>query len=94
MSHALARTSRKPGPFYGTCIKCGATNLPPDAVDDPCPADTVMSDEAALVALMGEEPEPVATAPARRPLPPGWRDVPLDEVIGWLSNPTPTGDRP
>lgn len=52
MSHALERTNPKGQPFVGYCIKCGAQGLRMSAALDPCPADDLMSDEAALVELI------------------------------------------
>lgn len=56
MSHALERISPKGTPFVGKCMKCGRDGLRMgDALKD-CPADEVMSDEAALLrALKGGE---------------------------------------
>jgi hypothetical protein len=53
--HALRRTSPKGGSFFGTCLKCGAENLPIEAVSWPCenPAN-LTQDEALLVAIQGE----------------------------------------
>lgn len=56
MSHALERISPKGTPFVGKCMKCGRDGLRMgDALKD-CPADEVMSDEAALLrALKGSD---------------------------------------
>jgi hypothetical protein len=54
MSHAIERTSPKgPGQkFIGRCVKCGRDGLGiGDGLKD-CPADAVMSDEAALLSLI------------------------------------------
>jgi hypothetical protein len=52
--HALARTSPKGGPFFGTCMKCGQTDLPITATGKPCvnPAN-LTPDETLLVAQRG-----------------------------------------
>jgi len=54
MSHALERTSPKGEgrPFIDTCVKCGKTGLPMDAATKPCPADDIVSDEAALLGML------------------------------------------
>lgn len=51
-THALERTSPKGGPFFGTCFKCGTTNLPSSAVGEPCenPAN-LTQDEALILAI-------------------------------------------
>lgn len=53
-NHALERTSPKGGPFFGTCMKCGATNLPMSAVALPCsnPAN-LSNDETVILAIEG-----------------------------------------
>lgn len=52
--HALERTSPKGGPFFGTCTKCGITDLPMSAVGKPCanPAN-ITEDEALILAIKG-----------------------------------------
>jgi hypothetical protein len=49
MGHALTRTSPMGTPFRGRCFKCGEEDLGLGAPLLPCPADGIMSDEAALV---------------------------------------------
>lgn len=54
MSHAIVRTSSKgPGEkFIGACTKCGAGGLKlSDALRD-CPADSIVSDHAALLQIL------------------------------------------
>lgn len=56
MSHALTRTSPKGQKFIGRCIKCGQENLPIAAALSDCPADDIVSDEAALItAIEGDK---------------------------------------
>lgn len=52
--HSLERTSPKGGPFFGTCTKCGQTDLPIAAVGWPCvnPAN-ISQDEALMMAIRG-----------------------------------------
>ena len=52
MTHAIERTSPKGQKFIGQCIKCGQTGLGLSAALAPCPADELMSDEAALLHLL------------------------------------------
>ncbi len=57
MAHAIERTSPTgPGQkFVGKCVKCGQHGLGlSDALMD-CPADEVMSDEAALLHILDKE---------------------------------------
>lgn len=57
-THSLNRTSPKGGPFYGTCMKCGATNLPIKAAREPCSNPANLSDDdTLLLAIKGPEPE-------------------------------------
>jgi len=55
-THALSRTSPKGKgqKFIGTCFKCGAENLPAEAVSWPCenPAN-LTRDGALIVAIKG-----------------------------------------
>ncbi len=54
MSHSLVRTSPtgKGKLFVGYCMKCGAENLGMgDALKD-CPADSLVSDEQALLDIL------------------------------------------
>ncbi len=54
MTHTLERTSPK-GPdqrFIGRCTKCGAEGLRLTHALVPCPADDVVSDEAALIEII------------------------------------------
>ena len=56
MSHAIIRTSLKGTPFIGRCLKCGDEGLKmSDALDD-CPSDGMVSDEQALLEILGVEP--------------------------------------
>lgn len=60
MSHAINRTSPTgPGSkFIGRCYKCGTEGLGlGDALKD-CPADHIVSDEAALLAILDSPPAP------------------------------------
>ena len=61
MGHAIERTSPKgPGQkFIGRCVKCGRDGLGLSAPFQDCPADDLMSDEAALLHLV-EPPAPAA----------------------------------
>ena len=52
MTHALTRTSPKGMKFIGRCIKCGQEDLDIGAPLLPCPADALVSDEAALLSLL------------------------------------------
>jgi hypothetical protein len=52
MSHAVYRTSPMGTKFLGRCIKCGQENLGLSAPLEDCPADNLISDEAALLALI------------------------------------------
>ncbi|MEC9434637.1 MAG: hypothetical protein VYD87_17160 [Pseudomonadota bacterium] len=52
MSHALTRTNPTGRPFVGRCIKCGQEGLRMTAVAEDCPADHIMSDEAALFSVL------------------------------------------
>lgn len=59
MSHAIERTSpRGEGqPFIGRCVKCGQDGLRMGDGLKPCPADEVMSNEAAILKLIaGDTP--------------------------------------
>lgn len=61
MAHAIERTSPTgPGQkFIGKCVKCGKDGLTLGDGMKACPADSVMSDEAALLHVLGrEEGEP------------------------------------
>ena len=64
MSHALERTSPKgPGQkFVGRCIKCGKDGLRLSDAYANCPADSIMSDEAALLHLV-DPPAPTPQEP-------------------------------
>ncbi len=70
MSHAIERTSpRGEGqPFIGRCTKCGCEGLRMGDALKPCPADEVVSDEAALLSLLDgpSEPDPAAEAQINR----------------------------
>lgn len=61
--HALRRTSPKGGPFLGTCMQCGETGLPSNAVLKPCtnPAN-LTQDESLLLAI-----KPAASADSSVP---------------------------
>ena len=52
MAHAVERTNAKGVLFLGKCIKCGRENLTVSEVMQPCPADEIVSDEAALLDLI------------------------------------------
>lgn len=52
MSHAVIRTSPKGGPFIGQCSKCGKRELGMGAALEDCPADHLVSDEAALLDII------------------------------------------
>ena len=56
MTHSLTRTSPKGQgeKFIGRCIKCGLEGLGVGAALEDCPADCVMSDEAALLAVLDD----------------------------------------
>lgn len=56
MGHALERTSPKgPGKmFVGRCMKCGREGLLMRDALEPCPADEIVSDQQALINLLGE----------------------------------------
>lgn len=59
-THAIERTSPKGGPFFGTCMKCGRTNLPGSAALEPCDNPSGMSeDEALIMAIEGPQSAPV-----------------------------------
>jgi hypothetical protein len=51
MSHALTRTSPKGTPFIGTCIKCGAKDIPLSRTHEHCvnPANLDFSDAMDVV---------------------------------------------
>ncbi len=53
-THALTRTSPKGGPFIGTCMKCGATDLTIEKMKEPCvnPGD-LSEDEVLIMAIKG-----------------------------------------
>lgn len=51
--HALMRTSPKGGPFIGTCMKCGMTNLPVNQTGKPCVNPGGLSPDDALLIAMG-----------------------------------------
>lgn len=55
MTHALERTSPRGGPFIGRCIKCGAKDLGMVAALKDCPADTLVSNEAAFIQAIRAE---------------------------------------
>jgi hypothetical protein len=52
--HAIERSSPKGGPFLGTCMRCGRTNLPMAAARQPCENTAGMTDDEAL--LMAVDP--------------------------------------
>ena len=52
MTHAIERTNPTGVPFRGKCMKCGQEDLPMSAALVDCPADNIMSDEAALLDLI------------------------------------------
>lgn len=54
MSHAVIRTSPKGGPFIGHCSKCGEKGLGMGAALRDCPADNLISDEAALLEILDQ----------------------------------------
>lgn len=55
MSHAIVRTNATGQPFRGRCIKCGAENLKmSDGLKD-CPDDHAVSDQDALLSILGSE---------------------------------------
>ena len=58
MSHAIVRTSPKgPGQkFIGHCTKCGRDGLGLSAALEDCPADALVSDEAALMDILKDAP--------------------------------------
>lgn len=55
MSHAVIRTSPKGGPFIGQCSKCGQGGLRMSAALEDCPADTLVSDEKALLDILNAD---------------------------------------
>lgn len=53
-THALTRTSPKGGPFIGTCMKCGTTDLPLSKMKELCVNPGDLSDaEALIIAIKG-----------------------------------------
>lgn len=50
--HAVDRTSPLGSSFVGRCRKCGRDGLTLRAALEECPADDVMSDEAALLDIL------------------------------------------
>ncbi len=48
-THSLRRTSPKPGPFLGTCTRCGQTNLPMEAVSQECANPAGLTQEDTLM---------------------------------------------
>ena len=52
MTHAIIRTSPKGGRFAGRCSKCGGENLGMVAALEDCPADGLVSNEAALLDII------------------------------------------
>lgn len=52
MTHGLARTSPKGGPFLGRCVYCGQENLPAKAALEPC-AKAPGQDQQILDAIKG-----------------------------------------
>lgn len=58
MQHSLERTSPLGGPFRGTCVLCGKTNLTmADFFGEECPnPGNVSEDEAVLNAIRGPQP--------------------------------------
>lgn len=65
-THALNRTSPKGEKFLGTCMKCGRTNLPISAVNEPCENIAGMSEEDALL-LAIEGPSREALSQLEKP---------------------------
>ena len=55
MSHAIERTSPKGQAFIGKCMKCGKEDLPMIAATQDCPADALVSDEAALLDIISKD---------------------------------------
>lgn len=55
--HALERTSPKGegSPFIGKCIKCGEAGLTISAGMKECKADSIVSDEQALLYILNKE---------------------------------------
>lgn len=56
-THALVRTSPYGKLFLGTCIQCGAKNLPMGAALEPCPNQRGMSQDEALMEVMERDHE-------------------------------------
>lgn len=52
MNHSLERTSPKGGPFFGTCIMCGETDLPISATFDLCPNTKGLTEQQVLEAAI------------------------------------------
>jgi uncharacterized OB-fold protein len=50
--HALERTSPKGGPFFGTCLQCGRSNLPISAYREKCENVSRLSEEEALLLVL------------------------------------------
>jgi hypothetical protein len=53
MAHSLSRTSPKGGPFIGTCIKCGMTDIPLSRINEPCTNPANLSQSDALAVAIG-----------------------------------------
>ena len=57
-THSLRRTSPKGGSFYGTCTKCGQTDLPSSAVTRECEnVANLTQDEALMLAVFDTQGE-------------------------------------
>lgn len=48
-THALTRTSPKPGPFIGRCTRCGIDGLGPTSCFEPCENIKAMTNNDALM---------------------------------------------
>lgn len=65
MNHALQRTSKKGGPFIGTCMNCGRPNLTlEDAAREECENPRGATQEQTLVdAILGDLTNPPEQKP-------------------------------
>ena len=60
MTHAVKRTSVMGTPFRGKCIKCGKEDLGLSGALEDCPADELVSDQEALLSILGRDDDDVA----------------------------------
>jgi hypothetical protein len=67
MRHHIERTSPKGGPFVGTCLLCGATNLRPSDAHKDCPNVRGLTEAEAVLESIDGRPTKLASGCGTRP---------------------------